>query len=120
MSAETQVAATIAEAVNETAKAPNNNLTPYDAKPVADSLIDKLGPLILNATNNEPWWASRVIWGALLAAAGTIAQPLTGYGLGIDEVKTKEIVDALATGGQVVGLALVIIGRLTTRKPIGN
>lgn len=88
------------------------------APPIAAAVIRDILPEILNASNAEPWYQSRVIWGVLIAGAGTIVKPFVGEFLPADQVAAYA--DSAATAGQFVGLALALYGRLIARRPIGK
>lgn len=86
---------------------------------IATDVLNEVAPVIVHATNNEPWYQSRVTWGVIIAAIGTMAKPLIGE-LPIDASQTTDIVNALATAGQAVGFALTLYGRWKAKKPIGS
>lgn len=109
----------VATAVNDVARDPGNPLTTSLAPAVTAAVAAEVAPVLINATNSEPWYQSRVTWGVILAAAGTLAKPFIGD-LPIDESQTADIVAALATLGQVVGFVLTLYGRWKAKKPIGS
>jgi len=97
---------------------PNVNPSSPELKGIADSVVRDVVPMVLNQTNNEPWYQSRVTWGVIIAAVSTLAKPFIGD-LPIDEAQTADITAALATLGQVAGFGLTLYGRWKARKPIG-
>lgn len=116
--AKKEIKAVIAEAVSEVARDPGTPLSNKDAKPVADELNNKLGPWILNLTNNEPWYQSRVIWGLIIAGVGTIVRPIAG------EIFTTEQAtqwaESLSTLGTFAALGFAFYSRAVARKSIGG
>lgn len=74
-------------------------------------------PVIQHVTNTEPWYRSRVTWGALV----TLATPLlawAGWTLGPDD--REAIVTAALLVGPAVGGCLTLYGRWAARAPIGR
>lgn len=105
----------VMRAVVSAASDPANNLTPADVAPVTAAIADAVSPMVLSATNNEPWYQSRVTWGAL----ASILLPLLGV-LGV----TSDVLDAdtfVAIGmaaGSAVGGFITLYGRWRARKPL--
>jgi len=116
--AKREIKAVIAETVTEVAKDPGTPLSPRDAKPVADELNKQLGPWILNLTNNEPWYQSKIIWGLIIAGIGTIVRPVAG------EIFTTEQAaqwaESLSTLGTFAALGFAFYARAMARKSIGG
>ncbi len=115
---EKAVVTAVETGVKNAAKLPSTDTTITDAPQVASKVLTELGPVIVNATNAEPWYQSRVTWGVIIAAVATIVKPFIGE-LPLDEQQTADIVAALATAGQAVGFALTLYGRWKAKKPIG-
>lgn len=109
----------IVDGVVAAANSSGNDLDHKDVTSVAAKVATQVVPVVLNATNNEPWYQSRVTWGVILAAFFTILKPFTGT-LPISEEQTADIVNALATAGQVVGFGLTLYGRWKAKRPIGQ
>lgn len=73
------------------------------------------GP-ILHATNNEPWYQSRVTWGAIVSIGTGL---LGAVGVATDWIDPDQAI-ALGLGlGSVVGGIITLYGRWKARKPIG-
>ncbi|WP_037437178.1 hypothetical protein [Sinorhizobium fredii] len=90
---------------------------PGAVSPIVDAVTSKILPEIINATNNEPWYASRVTLGAILAASAGVLG-LFGYAFPA-EVQGK-VLDLIIALGPVIGGALALYGRWAARKPIGE
>ena len=74
MDARTQIESQIAGAVVEAAKSPDNAMTMKDAKDVSEKVAAEIAPIVVNQTNQEPWYQSNVTLGALLIVGGDLAQ----------------------------------------------
>lgn len=86
------------------------------AAPIIDAVTKKLAPEIVNATNSEPIWQSRVTIGAVAGLIGGT------YGLVLD-VLDGTLPTAESLTAQVVviaGAALTLYGRWAAKKPIGE
>lgn len=70
--------------------------------------------------DSKAWWASKTIWGALIAGASTL---LALFGVKIDEATQKALIDAtlgvIAAVGVLGGLVVTIWGRFAARKTLG-
>lgn len=113
---EHQIEVAITEKVIEVSKDAGNDLKTSDAKPVAEALNDKLGPWILDLTNNEPWYQSRIIWGLIIAGVGTIVRPIAGEIFSAEQA--TQWTESLATAGQFAGIGFAAYARIMARKKI--
>ncbi|CCE94658.1 hypothetical transmembrane protein [Sinorhizobium fredii HH103] len=87
------------------------------AAPIINAVVTRIAPEIINATNSEPWYRSRVTLGAILAAAAGVLG-MFGYAFPADvQGKVIELIIAL---GPVIGGAIALYGRWAARKPIGE
>ncbi|GAB4071793.1 hypothetical protein KHC28_00495 [Ancylobacter sonchi] len=86
-----------------------------DATVIAKEVAKAATDTIINQTNNEPWYLSRVTLGALLALVGG------AYSLGLDFADgTPPSVDSLTSQlTAIVGAGTVLYGRWVAKKPIG-
>lgn len=115
--AQNKIEAVIAEKVNEVAKDPGvPGLTTQAAPPVANALNDKLGPWILNMTNNEPWYQSKIIWGLLIGGISTIARPIAGEIFTAEQA--SQWAESAATVGQLAGIGFALYARLSASRKI--
>lgn len=100
----------------------NNDLKQADVAAVTatvtPAVTKEIGPVIANATNQEPWYQSRVIIGTTVAMVCTIAK---FAGKEVDLIDQASIVDLVLLGGQLVGGVLALYGRLASGlKPLGS
>lgn len=69
----------------------------------------------------KAWYESKTIWGTLIAGV-CLALNLLGVGEVSPEEQatlTNNIADIAILGGQIVGVVLAFVGRLSADKPIG-
>lgn len=69
-------------------------------------------PVVINETNQEPWYKSRVVWGFV---AGGLIFALERFGLNAMGVTTNEIVDVIMAGTGFGALAYGLWNRLTSK-----
>ena len=87
------------------------------APQVARDLANDLAPVLVNKTNNEPWYQSRVTWGALVSIGTGLGTLLFGV---MWQPQDAELIIAIGTAaGTVVGGGITLWGRWKARKPIG-
>ena len=58
--AEAAIRAAVAEVVIGAVTDPSVPVARAAARPIADAAVERVAPLVLPATNNEPWYQSRV------------------------------------------------------------
>ncbi|MDW9447219.1 hypothetical protein GOA58_05895 [Sinorhizobium meliloti] len=107
----------IAAAVITTVGDPAVPAQPAAAGPIIDAVTNRIAPEIIAATNNEPWWQSRVTLGAILAAAAGVLG-IFGYAFPA-EVQGK-VIELIIALGPVIGGAIALYGRWAARRPIGE
>ena len=73
-------------------------------------------PEVAHATNMEPWWQSRVTWGALVSGAAGVA---SAFGFALAPEDTDVIIGVLTATATVLGAAFTLYGRWRARRPIG-
>lgn len=90
---------------------------PGAVSPIVDAVTSRIVPEIISATNNEPWYRSRVTLGALLAAiAGVLG--LFGYAFPLEA--QGKVIDFILALGPLIGAALTLYGRWAAKRPIGE
>lgn len=96
---------------------PGTPVDDYDAPLVAQKAAEAVAPLLVNQANAEPWYQSRVTWGALVSI-GTGLATLAGFAIGPDDVEQIMVIGT--AGGTLVGGLLTLYGRWKAKKPIGQ
>lgn len=90
---------------------------PGAVSPIVDAVTSRIVPEIISATNNEPWYRSRVTLGALLAA---IAGVLGLFGYAFPAEAQGKVIDLIIALGPLIGAAITLYGRWAAKKPIGE
>jgi len=92
----------------------DNPLTPDLVPAIAAAVADEAAadPALRHAANSEAWYASRVTWGALIAAIAPILGMVLGRTIGMDDLGTA--------AGTLIGAGLALYGRWFARTPIGS
>lgn len=88
----------------------------HTAEVAADKAAEAAAPVLVNATNNEPWYQSRVTLGSgfvVLTSVGTIGGMLSGA----VEFDVAVLAANLAT---ILGAAFALYGRWKAKKPLGQ
>lgn len=88
-----------------------------DAVRVAEQVAAKVAPVIVSQANQEPWYQSRVTWGALLSIATGIAAL---FGIVISPEDIELFIGIAMAAGTVIGGAITLYGRWKAKKPIGQ
>lgn len=84
---------------------------------IADKVAEAVAPVLINKANAEPWYQSRVTWGAL----GSIATGLLALsGIMLTPEDTAQIVVIGTSAGALVSGVITLYGRWKARKPIGQ
>ncbi|PZO78421.1 MAG: hypothetical protein DI629_12020 [Mesorhizobium amorphae] len=94
-----------------------------DASDIKAEVTREVAAVVVNQTNQEPWYQSRVTWGAIFAVGGGIAG-IAGYSLTPEDQltlvnQTVEVVKATGAIVAAVGGALAWYGRWRAKKPLG-
>lgn len=92
-------------------------LSPEQKMVVADIIVHNAASTISNQVNDEPWYKSRVTWGAIITVATGIMGAL---GIATDWIDTQELTQLGLTVGTVVGGVITLYGRWKAKKPIGE
>ena len=117
MNLTTAIAKRILEGVIEK-KITQPNVPVHDANvgKVAEAAAEAAAPVLVHATNNEPWYQSRVTLGSgfvVLTSIGTIGGMLTGA----VEFDVAVLAANLAT---LLGAGFALYGRYAAKKPLGQ
>lgn len=122
------IAEAVKPALEKLAASPKTDMVHSDVPVVAttvEKVVDKqttalqkeVNAVVDHATNNEPWYLSRVTIGAIVS----IAMPILGLvGITADIISPDELTGYILAGGVIVGGATTLWGRWVARKPIGQ
>lgn len=83
-----------------------------------DPQLKELSKVVENATNSEPWYQSRVTWGAIIAFASPLLAQIIGRA--IDPAEQAMWISILTAGGAMVGGLISWYGRWVAKKPLGS
>lgn len=89
---------------------------PEAAPAIIDAVLNKILPVILHSTSQEPWYKSRVFWSASLSIAGAAAG-LVGYKF--DTTAQAEWLALIMIGSQAIAAILALWGRYA-KTPLGK
>lgn len=115
----------LGSAIRDAAADPAVPLEPRNAPAIEDDLTARLGAHprfreaadhLAHATNEEPWYRSRVTWGAVVAGAASVA---SAFGLVLGPEDRDLLVGVLTAAGGFFGAALTLYGRWIARRPLG-
>jgi hypothetical protein len=74
-------------------------------------------PAAAPLNDTKSWYASRTVWGGILAIAVPVAATLLH--VNVTDVDTQQIAALLAGAGGLVGGAIAVYGRIKASKTIG-
>lgn len=107
----------ITDALLAAAASNTNSLQQADVGKTTTMVNAEVKPIVQHLTNNEPWYQSRVTWGAIIA----MSAPVLGYvGIQADILDPDEAVRIAVGAMSVIGGAISLWGRWVARKPIGE
>jgi hypothetical protein len=94
---------------------PQTTVTSAEAPAVRQEVANAVAPVIEHLTNNEPWYQSRVTWGAVFAILGGIAT------IGTAAANGETSAEVYTTAGMsILGGLGTLYGRWAARKPLGS
>jgi hypothetical protein len=105
--------------VLDTVSRPSVPVTSGAEREVAKAVANEIAPVIVNATNSEPWYQSRILRGLIVAGAGYLG---TKIGLVIGEGDVTVIINAVAAIVEAAGIIYAAYGRIVgaSKKPLGQ
>lgn len=107
-------------ALTRVAARDDNAITPELVPAISAAIAAEAArdPVVQHAANAEPWYTSRVTWGAIIAALS----PLIGLLLGrtVTAADQLAIVEFGTAAGSLVGAGMALYGRWLARAPIGT
>ena len=88
------------------------------AREVAERVVRaEVAPVLEHVTNSEPWYRSRVTWGALIS----FATPLLGLaGVRVEPGDAESITSLVLGLGPVIGAVVTLYGRWVASRPLGR
>jgi hypothetical protein len=116
------VAAAVVKSIEQTARRPDVAIANDNAREVAEQLTPAImrqavEPVLEHLANAEPWYQSRVTWGAIISTA----VPLLGaVGIAVDWIDPDEAAALGVALGTVIGGALTLYGRWKAKRPLGS
>ncbi|MCB5204997.1 hypothetical protein LH464_21255 [Neorhizobium sp. T786] len=114
---ETAVRDAIVKGVFEAAARPLTATEGRDVNVVTSKVLAEVAPVVAHATNSEPWYRSRVTWGAI----ASIVLPLLGaFGVSSDIIDADQFVALGLALGTAAGGVLSLYGRWKAKTPIGQ
>ncbi|KAA0971068.1 hypothetical protein FPY71_11525 [Aureimonas fodinaquatilis] len=88
-----------------------------NAVPAVQAAVERaIEPIIANEANAEPWFRSRVTWGAIVSVA---VPALSALGVATEWLQADELVALLTATGATAGGALTLYGRWRAKRTIG-
>jgi hypothetical protein len=113
------VAAAVVTGVTSAVSNPETAAQQGDRPIITQEVMKRVEPIIASATNNEPWYQSRVTWGAILAGVAGVLGVFGKAELLPAELQGR-IVDGIVAAGPLIAMGVVLYGRYVARKPIGS
>jgi hypothetical protein len=113
------IAATLRPAIAEAAKQAVSKMAPpldwAEAGEIADRVTRDVSAVVVNQTNQEPWYQSTVTIGAAITLI------TGGYALGYDflDGTVPTPAEFAPAAGPVIGALITLYGRWFQRKPLG-
>ena len=83
-----------------------------DAPAVAKQITQDLAPVIVNQTNNEPLYKSRIMRGLFIAAAGVLG---SWFRVQITDGDLEQGIHAITTLIEAIGIIYALYGRVTSK-----
>ncbi len=105
----------IGQAVREVLIKPSIPVASGDVPQVTAAVTREIAPIVEHATNNEPWYQSRVTIGAVLTLISGIYALATDFADGTP----PDVETFTASAGVIAGAILTLYGRWVARKPLG-
>ena len=96
------------------AASPNVAIHASAVRSVAERVTNEVGPVVDHLTNAEPWYRSRVTWGAIISAGIPI---IGAFGVATDWINPDELAAIAVATVSAAGGLLTLYGRWKARKP---
>lgn len=103
------------KAVDQLVDSPKVDINKADKKEIMPELKKELTDVIMNQTNQEPWYQSRIL---LTQYGGLIVSILAVLGIAIEPDHVEKIIAAWLAVAALIQPALTIWARLFSKKPL--
>lgn len=113
-----KLASAIVAGVTAAINSPTTSAQPSDKVEISNTVIKATEGIVINATNSEPWYQSRVTVGNYVAIAAQVLGPVIGRSFPPDEQALVTV--AIMGIGAVVGAGFSLYGRWFPNKPLGS
>lgn len=113
--AETVIKAALGSAVREAINQSSVPATIHEAEAIVRDTVAEVAPVIAHATNNEPWFQSRVIIGNVVAIMLAVTGVVGLLRAGVTDVEVYSV-----PIGAILANGFSLYGRLIANKPLGR
>lgn len=116
------LAGTIKDVLDKEADKKSTSLEPHDVQSITNQVTtavkNEVNPILVNATNNEPFYQSRIFWGTIVA----MAAPLIGLALpALNVIPQDQLVNVGVAVGTAIGGIYTLLSRFGgPKKPLGE
>jgi hypothetical protein len=90
-----------------------------EKREIVDRVLTEAAPVVLNQTNQEPWYQSRVTLSALLAILSGLLATL-GYADILPNELRGQLIELFIAAGPVIAGVGALYGRWVAKKPLGS
>ena len=104
--------------VTSAINSPTTTVGAADRAEITQEVVKAVEPIVANMTNQEPWYQSRVTWGAIITFASPVIGQIIGHQVTAEE-QAMVVGIACAVGGAIGGI-LTLYGRWVAKRPIGQ
>lgn len=105
------------QVVDKITKDPQNDVSNASAVEIKNAVTKEVSAVVINQTNQEPWYQSRVIIGTGITVLASIAG-LAGYSVAPEDAAA--LTQLVISGVTLVSGAFALYGRIFAKKPIGS
>lgn len=113
------IAAAVVAGVTSGVASPDTKAVAADRPVITEAVLKQVAPIVAHATNSEPWYQSRVTWGAILAGVAGLLGVVGKADLLPAELQ-GQIIDGLIAAAPLISMGVVLYGRYVAKKPIGS
>jgi drug/metabolite transporter (DMT)-like permease len=116
MNAKPVLTAAVSAALNNVAASPSTAMNKLDVPVATEAVVRQISPTLEHLANAEPWYRSRVTWGAIVS----IGLPALGaLGVATDWIDQETAISVAMAVGSAVGGLITLYGRWKAKRPIG-